>query len=109
MEGKMAQARAASNNGRAAKEDFDALRSDLDTLRKDVGTLVSSLKNNASSRAEAEVEAMRQRIAALSNNLQTTGQQQLRKVEGQIGERPFTSLALAFGTGYLVARIFNRR
>jgi ElaB/YqjD/DUF883 family membrane-anchored ribosome-binding protein len=109
MEGKMAQARAASNNGRAAKDDFDALRSDLDTLRKDVGTLVSTLKDNASSRAEAELDAMRQRIATLSNDLQTTGQQQLRKVEAQVEERPFTSLALAFGTGYLVARLFDRR
>jgi ElaB/YqjD/DUF883 family membrane-anchored ribosome-binding protein len=105
----MAQARAASSNGRAAKEDFDALRSDLDTLRQDFGALVNTLKDNASSRAEAELEAMRQRLATLSNNLQTTGQQQLRKMEDQIGERPFTSLALAFATGYLVARMFDRR
>jgi ElaB/YqjD/DUF883 family membrane-anchored ribosome-binding protein len=41
--------------------------------------------------------------------LQATGQQQLRKVEDQVGERPFTSLALAFATGYLVARLFGRR
>jgi ElaB/YqjD/DUF883 family membrane-anchored ribosome-binding protein len=105
----MAQARAASNNGRAAKDDFDALRSDLDTLRKDFGTLVSTLKDNASSRAEAELDAMRQRLATLGSDLQATGQQQLRKVEGQVGERPFTSLALAFATGCLVARMFDRR
>jgi ElaB/YqjD/DUF883 family membrane-anchored ribosome-binding protein len=105
----MAQARAASNNGRAAKDDFDALRSDIDTLRKDFGALVSTLKDNASSRAEAELEAVRQRLATLSNNLQTTGQQQLRKVEDQIGERPFTSLALAFATGLIVGRMFDRR
>ena len=105
----MAQARAASNNGRDAKEDFDALRSDLDTLRKDLGTFVSTLKDNASSRAEAELEAVRQRIAMLSNDLQTTGQQQLRRVEDQIGERPYTSLAIAFATGLIVGRMFDRR
>jgi ElaB/YqjD/DUF883 family membrane-anchored ribosome-binding protein len=105
----MAQARAASNDGRAAKEDFDALRSDLDTLRKDAGTLVKTLKSNASSRAEAELEAVRQRIATLGTDLQATGQQQLRKVEDQVGERPFTSLALAFATGVIVGRMFDRR
>jgi ElaB/YqjD/DUF883 family membrane-anchored ribosome-binding protein len=105
----MAQARAASNDRRAAKEDFDALRSDLHTLREDFGTLVNTLKNNASSRAEAELEAVRQRIATLSNDLQTTGQQQLRKVEDQVGERPYTSLAIAFATGLIVGRMFDRR
>jgi ElaB/YqjD/DUF883 family membrane-anchored ribosome-binding protein len=105
----MAQARAASNDRRAAKEDFDALRSDLHTLREDFGALVNTLKNNASSRAEAELEAVRQRIATLSNDLQTTGQQQLRKVEDQVGERPYTSLAIAFATGLIVGRMFDRR
>jgi ElaB/YqjD/DUF883 family membrane-anchored ribosome-binding protein len=105
----MAQARAASNNGRAARDDFAALRSDLDTLRKDFGTFVSTLKGNASSRAEAELDAMRQRLATLGSDLQATGQQQLRKVEDQVGERPFTSLALAFATGVIVGRMFDRR
>jgi ElaB/YqjD/DUF883 family membrane-anchored ribosome-binding protein len=109
MEARMAQARAASNNGRDAKEDFDALRSDLDTLRKDFGTFVSTLKDNASSRAEAELDAMRQRLTTLSSDLQATGQQQLRKVEAQVGERPFTSLALAFATGLIVGRMLDRR
>jgi hypothetical protein len=54
----MAQARAASNGERDMKEDFDSPRSDLDTLRKDFGTLVSTLKDTASSRAEAELDAI---------------------------------------------------
>jgi ElaB/YqjD/DUF883 family membrane-anchored ribosome-binding protein len=105
----MAQARAASNGGRDVKEDFSALRSDLDSLRKDFGTFVSTLKSTAGSRAEAEVEAMRERIATLGNELQTTGQQQLRKVEGKIEERPYTSLAIAFAIGFVVSRVLDRR
>jgi ElaB/YqjD/DUF883 family membrane-anchored ribosome-binding protein len=105
----MAQARAASDNGRDAKEDFEALRSDLDTLRKDFGTFVSTLKRNAGSRTEAELDAMRQRIATLAGDLQTRGQQQLRNVEGTIEARPFASLAIAFATGLLVGRMLDRR
>jgi ElaB/YqjD/DUF883 family membrane-anchored ribosome-binding protein len=105
----MAFGRAASNDGRAAKEDFDALCSELDTLREDFGTFVSTLKDNASGRAGPELDAIRQRLATLSNDLQTTGKQQLRKVEDQVGERPYTSLALAFATGLIIGRMFVRR
>jgi ElaB/YqjD/DUF883 family membrane-anchored ribosome-binding protein len=105
----MAFGRAASNDGRAAKENFDALCSELDTLRKDFGTFVSTLKDNASGRAGPELDAIRQRLATLSNDLQTTGKQQLRKVEDQVGERPYTSLALAFATGLIIGRMFVRR
>ena len=104
----MAQARAASNDGGDAKGDFDALRSDLDTLRKDFGTFVSTLKSNAGGCTEGR-GAMRQRIATLSNDLQTTGQQQLRNIEDKIEQRPFISLAVAFATGLVVARMLDRR
>ena len=95
--------------GRAAtaKKNFDALRSELDSLREDFGSFVSTLKHNGSSRAE--LEEIRERIATLSNDLQTTGQQQLRKLEGQVGERPYTSLAIAFATGLILGRMSVRR
>jgi ElaB/YqjD/DUF883 family membrane-anchored ribosome-binding protein len=95
--------------GRAAtpKKNFDALRSELDSLREDFGSFVSTLKDNGSSRAE--LDGIRERIATLSNDLQTTGQQQLRKLEGQVGERPYTSLALAFATGLIMGAISVRR
>jgi ElaB/YqjD/DUF883 family membrane-anchored ribosome-binding protein len=109
MEASMAQARAASNGGRDAKEDFHSLRSDLDTLRQDFGTLVNTLKSNASSRAEAELDAVRQRVASLAGDLQTAGQQQLRAAEGKIEERPFMSVAIAFATGLVVGRLIDRR
>jgi ElaB/YqjD/DUF883 family membrane-anchored ribosome-binding protein len=109
MEAGMAQAKAASNGGRSAKEDVDSLRADLDILRKDVSTLVGTLKSNATNRAEAELDAMRQRIATFANDLQTTGKQQVRNVENKIEERPFVSLAIAFATGVVVGRMLDRR
>jgi ElaB/YqjD/DUF883 family membrane-anchored ribosome-binding protein len=84
----------------AAKDNFDTLRSKLDTLREESGTFVSTLKDNGSSRAE--VDAIRQRLATLSSDLQASDQQQLRKLEAQVRERPYTSLALAFATGLII-------
>jgi ElaB/YqjD/DUF883 family membrane-anchored ribosome-binding protein len=91
----------------ASKENFDALRSEFDSLRKDFGTFVSTLKANGSSRAE--LGAIRQRVATLSDDLQTTGQQQLRKLEGQVAERPYVSLGVALATGLIVGWLFHRR
>ena len=105
----MAQARAASNDEeRNVKEDLDALRSDLDTIRKDFGTLVSTLKDTASNRAEAELDAMRQRVATLAHDMQTTGQEQLRRAERRIEEQPLMSVAVAFVTGLVVGRLMDR-
>ncbi|MGH6920990.1 MAG: hypothetical protein ACREJ0_25185 [Geminicoccaceae bacterium] len=104
----MAQAREASNDGRDAKEDFEALRSDLDGLRKDFGAFLSTLKGNARARTGVDLDAIRERIATLTSDLQTTGERQLRNVEGKIEERPFVSLAIAFATGLLVGRMLDR-
>jgi ElaB/YqjD/DUF883 family membrane-anchored ribosome-binding protein len=104
----MAQARA-STDVRDVKEVFDALRSELNTLRKDFGTFASSLKKDGGSRAEDELDAMRQRLATLSDDLQTTGHQQLRKFGDQVGERPYVSLAVAFATGLIVGSLLDRR
>jgi ElaB/YqjD/DUF883 family membrane-anchored ribosome-binding protein len=106
MEETMAEARAAFDNGRDAEE-LDALRSDLDTLRKDFGTLVSALRSNADSRSKAELDAMCQRLARPTDDFQTAGPRELGEVE--IGERPFVNLAIAFATGLVVGRIFDRR
>jgi ElaB/YqjD/DUF883 family membrane-anchored ribosome-binding protein len=108
MEASMAQARA-SNGERDVKEDFDSLRSDLDTLRKDFATLVGTLKDTASNRAEAELDAMRQRVVTLAHDVQTTGQRQLRRAERSIEEQPLMSVAIAFVTGLVVGRLMDRR
>jgi ElaB/YqjD/DUF883 family membrane-anchored ribosome-binding protein len=115
MEANMARARttstpaASDRSGRDVKEDFDSLRADVDTLRKDLGTLVNTLKDSASSRAEAELDAMRERVATLTHDLQTTGQQQLRIAERKIEEQPLMSVAIAFATGLVVGRLLDRR
>jgi ElaB/YqjD/DUF883 family membrane-anchored ribosome-binding protein len=82
---------------------------DLDTLRKDFATLVSTLKDTASDRAEAELDAMRQRVVKLAHDVQTTGQQQLRRAERSIEEQPLLSVAIAFVIGLVVGRLMDRR
>jgi ElaB/YqjD/DUF883 family membrane-anchored ribosome-binding protein len=77
-------ARARANGGRDAMEDF---------------------RNHA----EAELDALRQRIATLASDLQETGQAQVRNIESKIEERPFVSLAVTFATGLMIGHLLSRR
>jgi ElaB/YqjD/DUF883 family membrane-anchored ribosome-binding protein len=52
---------------------------------------------------------VRQRLVTLSSDLQTAGQRHLRRVEEQVGERPYVSLAAAFATGLIFGRMLGRR
>jgi ElaB/YqjD/DUF883 family membrane-anchored ribosome-binding protein len=99
----------ADTKERELTQDIEALRADLDVLRKDFGQMVGTLKGSASSRAEAELDAMRKRLNKLGEDLQTTGRQQLRSVESQIEERPLVSLAIAFALGLVLGRLLDRR
>lgn len=91
------------------RKDVDALRADLDVLRGDLGRLVDTLKTRTGSRAEAEIDALRKRIERLAGDLQSSGRESARRVEEQIEERPFASLAIAFAAGLILGRMFERR
>ena len=103
------QTSSTAGDTRRARQYRRTPRSDLGTLRSDFGTFLSTLKDNASSRAQAEVDVMRQRVATLAGRLQATGQQQVQEVEGKVHERPFVSLAIVFATGFVTARLLDRR
>jgi ElaB/YqjD/DUF883 family membrane-anchored ribosome-binding protein len=90
-------------------QDVAALRADLDALRGDLGRLVGTLKTKTGARAESELDALRERLERMAGDLQSSGLDTARRVEAQIGERPFTSIAVAFAVGLLLGRLFDRR
>lgn len=103
------QAKSESKAERDLRQDLDVLKTDLDVLKKDIGTIVESLKGQASSRAEAELEQVRKRVGKLAGDLQSQGREQIRTIEAQIEERPLASLAMAFAIGLIFGKIFDRR
>jgi ElaB/YqjD/DUF883 family membrane-anchored ribosome-binding protein len=98
-----------SRTERDLKSDIDAIRSDIDVLRKDLTNVLGRLKGTASSRAEAEVQALQRRINKIADDVQSSGREGLRAVEEQIEERPLVSLAMAFALGLVLGRLFDRR
>jgi ElaB/YqjD/DUF883 family membrane-anchored ribosome-binding protein len=91
------------------KRDVDALRADFEALRKDLSSVLETIKGAATSRADAEIEALRKRLDRLGANLQSSGREGVRAVEEQIEERPLVSLAMAFALGLVLGRLFDRR
>jgi ElaB/YqjD/DUF883 family membrane-anchored ribosome-binding protein len=98
-----------SRTERNLKTDIEAIKTDIDVLRKDLAIVLERIKGSASSRAEAEVQALQRRINKIADEVQTSGPEGLRKVEEHIEERPLVSLAMAFAVGLVLGRLFDRR
>jgi ElaB/YqjD/DUF883 family membrane-anchored ribosome-binding protein len=94
---------------RDLSKDVDAIKSDLDALRKDISSVVQTIKGTAKNRAESEIEALQKRINQIASDVQTSGRDSLRAVEGQIGEKPLVSVAIAFAIGLMLGRVFDHR
>jgi ElaB/YqjD/DUF883 family membrane-anchored ribosome-binding protein len=88
----MLRGRTESTGERDVREHFDALLSAVEELRKDL--TVARLKQE---------DWLRD-----GSDLLTTGRQQVRNIAGQVEERPFVSLALAFATGLIVGGLLRR-
>ena len=90
-------------------KDVAALRADLDALRGDLGQILGTLKAKTGNRAETELDLLRRRLERLAGEVQSSGRATARRVEEQIEERPFASIAMAFAVGLMVGRLFDRR
>ncbi|MGH6917835.1 MAG: DUF883 family protein [Geminicoccaceae bacterium] len=94
---------------RDLSKDVDAIKTDLDALRKDLSSVLETIKGSAKSRAESELDALQKRLNQIAGDVQATGRDSLRAVEGQIGEKPLVSVAIAFAVGLLLGKLFDRR
>jgi ElaB/YqjD/DUF883 family membrane-anchored ribosome-binding protein len=94
---------------RDLSKDVDAIKADLDTLRKDLSSVLETIKGTAKSRAESELEALQKRMNQIAADVQTSGREGLRAVEGQIGDKPLVSVAVAFAVGLMLGKLFDRR
>jgi len=91
------------------RKDVDAIRADIEALRRDLVNVVDTVKGTATDRADAEINALRQRLDKLATNVQTTGRERLHSAEEQIEHHPLLSLGAAFAVGLALGRMFDRR
>jgi len=104
------------------QDELDALRADLAALRDDVSAIAASLREFVNQAGQAQNEpdspepADENRQAAedqwqeFKRKLEETrehGQQTLQDVSEEVTRHPLASIAVAFGLGYVTARLFR--
>ena len=88
-----------------ATKTADELRADIDRLKSDVSSLMETLGKAAEHGKDEGLRA----LAAARLRAQAQAEEGLETVERQIAERPFISVAIAFGAGLLIGKLLDRR
>ena len=79
------------------EQDIQTLKTDFRDLRKDIGELSTAIKNLAIDETRLGYEKLKQ----------TTGKT-IRQVEHEIEERPFVSVGVAMGVGFIIGVLLDR-
>jgi ElaB/YqjD/DUF883 family membrane-anchored ribosome-binding protein len=98
------------------KKEIDTLKADLEAVRGDLGRILEKAKEtggrrlrDGAAKAGDELGALRERLDALIEETGTRSEDGLRRIEGQIRERPLVSLAGAFAIGLALGKLLDRR
>jgi ElaB/YqjD/DUF883 family membrane-anchored ribosome-binding protein len=96
--------------------DFSDLKSNFAQLRSDVGAIVGNALGAGKAQARGGVDAARgqanvavDRAREEYEHLKAKGSDQYEQLGEFISERPVTSALIAFGVGFIVAKVLVRR
>ena len=94
----------------AGVEELESLRRDFERLREDVAGLTEALQAVLAARREggeeaAGEEAQWEQVRERVEQTRRHGREALDDLEVEVARHPLASLALAFGVGYLYARL----
>jgi ElaB/YqjD/DUF883 family membrane-anchored ribosome-binding protein len=98
----------ASTKDKTAEEfeaDMAAIRKDLASLREDVAALANTAGRVALERKDRAAEAVREKATELAQR----GEDLAAAVGREVQARPLAAVAIAFGIGYLIARMRRSR
>lgn len=79
------------------EQDIQTLKTEFRDVRKDIGELSSAIKNLAIDESRLGYEKLKE----------TTGKT-IRQVEHEIEERPFVSVGVAMGVGFIIGVLLDR-
>ena len=96
--------------------EMETLRADLAKLRADFAGVTDALKEAGQKKAETAREGLADLLKSLRDELggvldqaRDKGKRSVETVGHQIEERPLASLLTAFGVGFILAKLLDRR
>ncbi len=95
------------------KQEFNRFRSDLAGVKDKIGGNASEALDQISSylngdNISSRVSSMEAQLEYLTSRLKDGSKDAMVKLEKEVGNRPLTSIAIAFGAGILAAQLFRR-
>lgn len=93
---------------KASRLSVDAIQDELANIESEITSLGKSLGGAASAEARAAMSSIRERLDRLAGDAGTMTRAGVDAVEETIEDNPFTSLAIAFGLGLVVAFMIRR-
>ena len=93
---------------KATRSGVEAIQEELEKIESEITSLGKSLGGTASAEARAAMSSIRERIDRLAGDAGTMTRAGVDAVEETIEDNPFTSLAIAFGLGLVLAFMIRR-
>lgn len=89
-------------------DDLEDVEDTVADLKEDVSALSEELAGTASDAMRRTLRRIEDTVADLYDTVAEQGSRGVEAVERQVDERPWTSLAVAFGLGCLIGLIVGR-
>lgn len=80
------------------------LKADLSQIQKDIAALTETMKRLGSDRGQEGVNAVKR----AADTTERQARAAVQSIEDQISERPFPSVLVAFGLGFLIGKLLDR-
>ena len=101
-----------TSGGSHMQEELDSLKDSFNKLRSDVTDLVSHAFGFGRGSAEMArnygndaMEGLKHRV----NDIRARGEDQMHTIEQEVQEKPLTSAMIAFGVGFLIAKMMGHK
>lgn len=86
------------------EKDVEELKSEFSELKSDMAKLAETLKKLYGDSADHG----RERVKAAAERSGEQAREAAGALEAEIGERPLASVAIAFGIGFVLGKLFDR-
>lgn len=90
------------------RADIDRLKADLSSLRDNLGSYGAAKASQARSRAESQLHELQGELDRLTTEFKIQSRETAARVERQVHEKPFQSLLIAAGLGFVLAHLLRR-
>ncbi|HET8551147.1 MAG TPA: hypothetical protein VFM97_01565 [Gammaproteobacteria bacterium] len=87
------------------EKDINAIKGDVESLRSELKSLTDTIKREAEHQARAGYEKVRE----YGEKARHQAKQGAAMVEDQIEERPLISVLTAFGVGFVIGKLLDRK